>query len=63
MGLNSCLLVRDGYHIYRAKKMLEARGFKVYGSPRPETHRDDIEHWWLYLRQAAGYILWSLGLQ
>src|SRR5438445_3270154 len=34
MGLKSCILVSDGYHIYRAKKMLEFRGITVYGSPR-----------------------------
>jgi uncharacterized SAM-binding protein YcdF (DUF218 family) len=62
MGLNSCILVSDGYHIFRAKKMLEARGIRVYGSPRaikPETGWRD---WWLCARQAAGYSLWRLGL-
>ena len=34
MGLKSCILVSDGYHIFRAKKMLEYRGIQVYGSPR-----------------------------
>lgn len=34
MGLKSCIVVSDGYHIYRAKKMLESEGFAVYGSPR-----------------------------
>jgi len=62
MGLKSCILVSDGYHIFRAKKMLEARGMHVYGSPRaikPETGWRD---WWLYARQAAGYTLWRLGV-
>ena len=26
MGLRSCIVVSDGYHIYRAKKMLQERG-------------------------------------
>src|SRR4051812_7469778 len=34
MGLKSCIVVSDGYHIYRVKKMLEHLGVKVYGSPR-----------------------------
>jgi uncharacterized SAM-binding protein YcdF (DUF218 family) len=62
MGLKSCVLVSDGYHIFRAKKMLEARGIRVYGSPRaikPETGWRD---WWLYSRQAVGYALWRLGV-
>lgn len=62
MGLSSCILVSDGYHIFRAKKMLEARGMRVYGSPRaikPETAWRD---WWLYTRQAVGFTLWQLGV-
>lgn len=62
MGLKTCILVSDGYHIYRTKKMLEARGLRVFGSPRaikPETGWKD---WWLYGRQAVGYSLWRAGL-
>ena len=62
MGLESCILVSDGYHIFRAKRMLEARGLRVYGSPRaikPETGWRD---WWLCVRQAVGYSLWRLGV-
>lgn len=62
MGLKSCIVVSDGYHIFRAKKMLEARGLSVYGSPRPAEPRNDFRQWRLYLRQAAGYTLWTLGI-
>jgi uncharacterized SAM-binding protein YcdF (DUF218 family) len=62
MGLKSCILVSDGYHIFRAKKMLEFRGIKVYGSPRQSGKHEDPEPWWLYFRQAVGYLLWALGL-
>jgi uncharacterized SAM-binding protein YcdF (DUF218 family) len=61
-GLKSCILVSDGYHIYRAKKMLEFRGLQVFGSPRsikPETGPQD---WWLYLRQSVGFVLWRVGV-
>ena len=61
MGLKSCILVSDGYHIYRAKKMLESRGINVYGSPRQSSARG-FEAWWLYFRQSVGYLLWALGL-
>jgi len=37
MNLKSCIVVSDGYHIYRVKKMLESRGVAVYGSPRPSA--------------------------
>jgi len=63
MELKSCILVSDGYHIYRAKKMLEHRGIAAYGSPRPEAPRGAAEQAWLYARQSVGYALWSLGLQ
>jgi uncharacterized SAM-binding protein YcdF (DUF218 family) len=62
MGLKSCILVSDGYHIYRAKKMLEFRGITVYGSPRQSNTRGDFSEWWLYFRQSVGYVLWALGL-
>ncbi len=59
MGLKSCILVSDGYHIFRAKKMLEFRGIQVYGSPRPSSAPGG---WWLYVRQAVGYGLWRAGV-
>jgi uncharacterized SAM-binding protein YcdF (DUF218 family) len=62
MGLKSCILVSDGYHIFRAKKMLEFRGIKVYGSPRQSGPHEVREPWWLYFRQSVGYLLWALGL-
>lgn len=62
MGLKSCILVSDGYHIFRAKKMLEFRGIRVYGSPRQSLAHNRAEEWWLYFKQAAGYLLWALGL-
>ena len=61
MGLKSCILVSDGYHIFRAKKMLEFRGLQVYGSPRPSNARP-LADWWLYVRQSIGYALWRVGV-
>lgn len=63
MGLRSCIVVSDGYHIYRAKKMLESLGFRVYGSPRPEHGSAGPRVWWLYVRQAVGYWLWRVGIR
>ncbi len=62
MGLGSCVVVSDGYHIYRAKKLLEIHGLKVYGSPRPVPGKSDWRHWKLCLRQAIGYVLSRLGI-
>lgn len=62
MGLRSAIVVSDGYHIYRVKKMLEATGLKVYGSPRLSPMQGNPSLWWLYFRQAVGYLLWSIGI-
>ncbi len=63
MNLHSCVVVSDGYHIFRVKRLLEAQGLKVYGSPRPSAGsltRTQLS--WLYLKQAAGFVLWQLGI-
>src|ERR1700730_10399551 len=62
MGLKSCVVVSDGYHIFRVKKMLEFRGLTVYGSPRSLNAPNDWRERWLYVRQAVGYLLWKVGV-
>ena len=62
MNLASCIVVSDGYHIYRVKKMLEASGISVYGSPRPSEPKDDWPQRWRYFRQAIAYNLWRVGI-
>ena len=62
MNLKSCVVVSDGYHIYRVKKMLESQGMQVYGSPRPGRASDDWRQKWLYVRQAIAYGLWRIGI-
>jgi len=58
MNLKSAIVVSDGYHIFRVKKMLESSGMRVFGSPRPSQPPDD----WQYYRQAVGYLLWKIGV-
>src|SRR5579862_6474955 len=62
MNLKSCIVVSDGYHIYRVKKMLQFQGMNVYGSPRPEPPRTEWREQWLYFRQAIAYALWRMGI-
>ncbi len=63
MGLHSCIVVSDGYHIYRVKRLLQAQGLKVFGSPRPDRGRSTAtERRWLYFRQACGFFLWQMGI-
>jgi uncharacterized SAM-binding protein YcdF (DUF218 family) len=62
-NLQSCIVVSDGYHIYRVKRLLQAHGIQVYGSPRPTLgglSRSEMR--WLYFRQAAGFVLWQIGI-
>jgi uncharacterized SAM-binding protein YcdF (DUF218 family) len=62
MGLHSAIVVSDGYHIYRVKKMLQFRGMNVYGSPRKELSQGFVRDRWNYFKQAVGYLLWSAGV-
>jgi uncharacterized SAM-binding protein YcdF (DUF218 family) len=62
MGLRSVIVVSDGYHIFRVKRMLQARGLKVYGSPRKERAGEPLHDRWNYIRQAIGYLLWRAGV-
>jgi uncharacterized SAM-binding protein YcdF (DUF218 family) len=63
MNMQSCIVVSDGYHIFRAKRMLQFKGMHVYGSPRPgmgATTTRDLR--WLYFRQAIGWMLFRIGI-
>jgi len=62
MELHSVIVVSDGYHIYRVKKMLEFRGLKVYGSPRREHNPSPLHERWNYVKQAIGHLLWRVGM-
>lgn len=62
MGLRSCIVVSDGYHIFRAKKFLQAEGLTVFGSPRLSHKEPEWKEWWEYFRQAVGFVLWQIGL-
>ncbi len=59
----SCIVVSDGYHIYRVKKMLEARGIRALGSPRSPGSDPPLRRGWHYARQAFGYMLWRMGIR
>ncbi len=68
MGLRSCIVVSDGYHVYRVKRILQLQGFTVYTSPRepPPSESESISaarRAWLLFRQACAYSLWRVGLR
>ncbi len=63
MGLHSVIVVSDGYHVYRVKRMLESRGLVAYGSPRPDRASEPFRDHWNYVKQAIGYLLWKAGVK
>lgn len=62
MSLTTCIIVSDGYHIFRAKRVLQARGYTVFGSPREEAAKGRAVSYYRYFRQAVGYALWKIGV-
>jgi hypothetical protein len=55
MTLSSCIVVSDGHHIYRAKRLLLAQKIKVYGSPRPGSSDVRGQRRLYWKRRQAGF--------
>ena len=62
MGLRSCIVVSDGYHMFRVKRILARAGLTAYGSPREDNGTPPLREWWLCFRQAVGHGLWKIGV-
>lgn len=62
MGLRSCIVVSDGYHMFRVKRILAKQGITAWGSPREDMGGPALRAWWLCFRQAVGYALWRVGV-
>ncbi len=62
-NMHSVIAVSDAYHIFRVKQLMEAEGFQVYGSPRPDsrprTAWGRVEG---LLRESLSYALWKLHI-
>lgn len=62
-NLKTALLVSDAFHVYRAKRMLEAEGITVYTSPRPDSvPRTAWGRITTAIREATSYLLYRLHL-
>jgi len=59
----SCIAVSDGFHLYRIKRMLIARGIKTYGSPAPASpiEADPWDRTLHSLREMLITTAWYLG--
>jgi uncharacterized SAM-binding protein YcdF (DUF218 family) len=60
---HSCIIVSDGYHLFRVKRILQQEGFTAYGSPREQGDTTVPKEWWQYFRQAIAYGLWRIGVR
>lgn len=58
--MKDCVVVSDGYHLFRIKRQLLSRGIVAYGSPRPSSQ--EASHW-TYLKQVGAYLLWRVGVR
>jgi uncharacterized SAM-binding protein YcdF (DUF218 family) len=63
MGLRSIVVVTDGFHVFRVKRILQQAGFEVYGSPREAGDMNVVKEWWQYFRQAGAYAIWKAGIR
>jgi uncharacterized SAM-binding protein YcdF (DUF218 family) len=62
-NMHAVIAVSDAYHIFRVKQLMQAEGFQVYGSPRPDsrprTAWGRVEG---LLRESLSYALWKLHI-
>jgi uncharacterized SAM-binding protein YcdF (DUF218 family) len=62
-NLKSALVVSDAYHLYRAKRMLEAEGIVVQTSPRPDSIPKTLSgRWGTAMREAVSYLMYRLHM-
>ncbi len=62
-GMNTCLAVSDGYHLFRIKRMMVAQGITTFVSPRPPSRTITAEHRTVfYLREVLSLTLWRLHI-
>ena len=62
-GMKSCVVVSDGYHLYRAKQMLGRYGLQAYGAPRPQPRpQSRWQRAALVLREVLSYTFWRLHI-
>jgi uncharacterized SAM-binding protein YcdF (DUF218 family) len=61
--LKTCVVVSDGFHLYRVKLMFAARGISAYGSPAPDSpiEADPVERTLYTCREMVSSTLWYLG--
>lgn len=62
-GMNSCLAVSDGYHMFRIKRMLGREGILVYAAPRPNSRPQTFwKRQTALFHEIGSYTVWLLHL-
>ncbi len=62
--MGTCLVVSDGYHLFRIKRQFESKGIEAYGSPREvRGQMPRGERIWITVKQVLGYMLWRAGVR
>ena len=64
-GVESLLVVSDGFHLYRSKMLAENAGFEAYGyaaENSPIRHGSGTELRYM-VRETLGVLAWKLHLQ
>ena len=58
--ISTCVVVSDGYHLFRIKRQLAAGGVTAYGCPRASQTEPST---WTFLKQVFAYLLWKAGIR
>ncbi|MBV9671144.1 MAG: YdcF family protein [Acidobacteriales bacterium] len=62
-GMQTCIAVSDGYHLFRIEQMMQREGIAVRGAPRRELHAVSGGHrFYTKLRESLSYTFWQLHL-
>ncbi len=61
----TCLVVSDGFHLYRVKRLFASQGIVAYGSPAPDSpiEADHFQRAIYSLREMLVSTLWYLGFR
>ncbi|MCX6618244.1 MAG: YdcF family protein [Acidobacteria bacterium] len=62
-GMRTCLVVSDGYHLFRIKRHMRSKGIEAYGVPREVRVVMPVGlRVWATVKQVLGYMLWRIGV-
>lgn len=61
--MRTCLVVSDGYHLFRVKQQMRKKGIEAFGVPREARFTMPLgDRIWVTIKQVLGYMLWRIGI-